>query len=102
MENAFNAMLKLKQISITITRGVDSISSFMSPSNYDKNFENLGNVNFEMDQFVISAKDLTAPIDKMKRADRIETADGERFTVDTIKPLYGLGGKILGWRITTG
>ena len=101
LSDAFNSLLRLKRRKVLLARGNTSYDTYVTPSNYIRNASGPSEIIVEGRQFIISTKDLKAPILVLRRGDTITDPVLGRMSVDTIEEMYSLGSEIVGFRITT-
>jgi hypothetical protein len=101
LEDAFNNLLRLKQMSATLNRDADTSNVLVSPSSYSRSMAGPSNVEIEGDEFVLSKRNLEAPLTEPKRGDRL-VVGGNFYSITHIIPLYNVGGTVMGWRMRSG
>lgn len=98
---AFNYLLGIHKRAVTLARpGGASVSITVTPSNYFRNLAGVGEIVTEGKEYVLS-KDV---LDKsgfgdLKRGDRITDAETGLMTISEIRPMYGFGGGVIGYRL---
>jgi hypothetical protein len=102
LEDAFNNLLRLKQVSATLKQGVTTVNVLVSPSSYSRSLSGPSNIEIEGEEFVISKRNLTAPLTEPRRGDRLVLSSGDFHSVKHVVPLYNVGGAVMGWRLRSG
>lgn len=100
LRNAFDLIINLRGKEMTIERGATSETIKAAPSNYFRNFDAIEEMNVEGLEFVISQSDLET-WGRPKRGDYLIDSDLGENMIGEAKPLTGLGGVILGYRVRT-
>jgi hypothetical protein len=105
IEAAFNTLVGLRARPVTLTRpGGITVSISVAPSSYFRKFEGPSETTFDGREFIISRRALDAttfPL-PLKRGDRIEDPETGLSVISEINEMYGLGSKILGYRVRVG
>jgi len=102
LDNAFNLLIRMKQISGTLKRDATTINVKVTPSSYSRTLSGPSNIEIEGEEFILSKNDLESPITEVKRGDRLTLDNGTFLSVKHVIPLYNIGGGIMGWRLRSG
>ena len=76
-----------------------TVKKKVAKSNFFRNFQGFEETIFEGFEFVIDAMDLDS-FGEIKRGDVLIDGDSD-YTIDVVKPMEGLAGEVLGYRIRT-
>jgi hypothetical protein len=103
IENMFNQILSMHGRKMTLRRGNASIEVRLAPSNYMRNLAGPSGTEIEGREWVMTKKQLVAPLDTIKRSDTLKDADLSigTMSVTEVQEMYDFGGAVIGYRIRT-
>jgi hypothetical protein len=102
IKQAFNFLVNKQSRKMLLEKAdfSESIEIPVSPSNYFRNFSGPEEVVIEGQEFVFT-KDSIEDFGVPKRGDRLVDSDLGENTISFIKPMYDVGGEIIGYRVRT-
>ena len=102
LSDAFNALLTIQSQTMTLKRDTLTATVKMAPSNFFRNLDGPANIVVDGREFVLSKKELdSTAFGMIKRGDKIISAESGTSMIDTIREMYDIGGKVIGYRIRT-
>lgn len=101
LKDAFNALLGLKQVSVTVSRpGGGTYSAKISSSNYARDPLGPGATIIHGREFILPVDSIPLKLSPiLKRGDRITHPNLGVLTIDEVREMNDLGDNIMGFRI---